>query len=154
MIFEDVSSGAQNDLERATEIARSMVMDFGMSRLGRVNYRDSNRSPFLIGADSGRMQHHSEQTAREIDEEVKRIIDEGLRLTRQILESRRDALVAVSDALMKQEVIDSTELKRLIEDNSSIPMIVPGTGVDARKRAVPPRPAKDIDASDMERAEG
>jgi cell division protease FtsH len=154
MIFEDVSSGAQNDLERATEIARSMVMDFGMSRLGRVNYRESNRSPFLIGGDMPRMQHHSEQTAREIDEEVKRIIDEGLRLTKHILESRRDALVAVSQCLIKQEVIDSAELKRLIEENSSSPMIVPGTGTDGRKRPVPPRPAKDIDASDMERAEG
>jgi cell division protease FtsH len=154
MIFEDVSSGAQNDLERATEIARSMVMDFGMSRLGRVNYRESNRSPFLISGDMPRMQHHSEQTAREIDEEVKRIIDEGLRLTKHILDSRRDALVAVSQCLIKQEVIDSTELKRLIEENSSSPMIVPGTGVDGRKRPVPQRPAKDIDASDMERAEG
>jgi cell division protease FtsH len=154
MIFEDVSSGAQNDLERATEIARSMVMDFGMSRLGRVNYRESNRSPFIYGADMPRVQHHSEQTAREIDEEVKRIIDEGLRLTRHILESRRDALVAVSQCLIKQEVIDSTELKRLIEESSSSPMIVPGTGADGRKRPAPPRPAKDIDASDMERAEG
>jgi cell division protease FtsH len=155
MIFEDVSSGAQNDLERATEIARSMVMDFGMSRLGRVNYRESNRSPFLIGNDMPRMQHHSEQTAREIDEEVKRIIDEGLRLTKHILESRRDALVAVSQCLIKQEVIDATELKQLIEASSSSPMIVPGTGTDGRKRAVPPRPAKDIDATEMEqRAEG
>jgi cell division protease FtsH len=154
MIFEDVSSGAQNDLERATEIARSMVMDFGMSKLGRVNYRESNRSPFLISGDMPRSQHHSEQTAREIDEEVRRIIDDGLRLTKQILESRRDALVAVSRALMKQEVIDATQLKRLIEENSSSPMIVPGTGADGRKRSGPGRPAKDIDASDMERAEG
>ncbi len=49
MIFDDISTGAQNDLERATEIARSMVMDYGMSRLGRVNYRESNRSAFLAG---------------------------------------------------------------------------------------------------------
>jgi cell division protease FtsH len=155
MIFEDVSSGAQNDLERATEIARSMVMDFGMSRLGRVNYRESNRSAFLITADMPRSQHHSEQTAREIDEEVKRIIDEGLHLTKQILITRRDALVAVSEALMKQEVIDSSELKKLIEENSSSPMLVPGTLADGRKRTGPQRPAKDIDASDMEqRAEG
>ena len=155
MIFDDVSSGAQNDLERATEIARSMVMDFGMSRLGRVNYRESNRSPFLISGPTCRaMQHHSEQTAREIDEEVKRIIDEGLRLTRHILESRRAALVAVSQQLIKQEVIDATELKRLIEENSTSPMIVPGTVADGRKRPISGRPAKDIDSSDMERAEG
>jgi cell division protease FtsH len=125
-----------------------------MSKLGRVNYRESNRSPFLISGDMPRSQHHSEQTAREIDEEVRRIIDDGLRLTKQILESRRDALVAVSRALMKQEVIDATQLKRLIEENSSSPMIVPGTGADGRKRSGPGRPAKDIDASDMERAEG
>jgi cell division protease FtsH len=157
LIFEDVSSGAQNDLERATEIARSMVMEFGMSRLGRVNYRDSNRSAFLISSDMPRIQHHSEQTAREIDEEVKRIIDDGLQRTRHILETRRAALVAISNELMKSEVIDSVELKRLIEENSPSPMIVPGTDSEGRKRttaAAKQQPARDIDASDMEAADG
>jgi hypothetical protein len=61
----------------------------------------------------------------------------------------------VSESLMKQEVIDAKELKKLIEENSSSPMIVPGTVADGRKRTGPQRPAKDIDASDMEhRAEG
>ena len=111
MVFEDISSGAQNDLERATEIARSMVMDFGMSRLGRVNYRESNRSPFLAtGGEMPQMQSHSEQTAREIDEEVKRIIDEGLDRVRHIFAKRRAALDACSKELMEQEVIDSEEL--------------------------------------------
>ena len=153
LIFDDVSSGAQNDLERATEIARSMVMDYGMSRLGRVNFRESNRSPFLITGEVSRMQTHSEQTAREIDQEVKRIIDEGLQRTRHILESRRAALVAISDELIKQEVIDATQLKQLIEASSPSAMLVPGTGGEAKRR-VPPIPAKDIDSSDMERAEG
>ena len=49
IIFRDISTGAQNDLERATNIARGMVMEYGMSRMGRVNYRESNRSPFLAG---------------------------------------------------------------------------------------------------------
>jgi cell division protease FtsH len=153
--FNDISSGAQNDLERATEIARSMVMDFGMSRLGRINFRDSNRSPFLAAAlESPRSQHHSEQTAREIDQEVKRILDEGLQRTRHILESRRTALEAISRKLIKQEVINAIELKQLIEENSSSPMIVPGTEVDGKRRtsAAPSKPALDIDASDMERA--
>jgi cell division protease FtsH len=155
MIFDDVSSGAQNDLERATEIARSMVMDYGMSRLGRVNYRESNRSAFLIAADTPRMQTHSEHTAREIDEEVKRIIDEGLQRTRHILESRRGALEAISSELIKQEVIDSAELKRLIEANSPSAMLVPGTDVDGKRRSPSTaKPALDIDASEMEKAEG
>ena len=103
-----------------------------------------------------RSQHHSEQTAREIDQEVKRIIDEGLQRTRHILETRRAALEAISQQLIKQEVIDAAELKRLIEDNSSSPMIVPGTDVDGKRRAsaAPSKPAKDIDASEMEKAEG
>jgi cell division protease FtsH len=157
LIFSDISSGAQNDLERATEIARSMVMDFGMSKLGRINFRDSNRSPFLISSlETPRSQYHSEQTAREIDQEVKRILDEGLQRTRHILETRRAALEAVSQELIKQEVIDSTELKRLIEANSPSPMIVPGTESEGKRRtsAAPSKPALDIDASDMEKAEG
>ncbi len=154
IIFEDVSSGASNDLERATEIARSMVMDYGMSKLGRVNYRDTNRSAFLISSEAPRVQHHSEQTAREIDEEVRRIIDDGLQRTRHILASRRAALVAVSQALMKQEVIDANELKRIIEETSTSPMIVPGTDAEDRKRPDIGRRAKDIDPSEMERAEG
>jgi cell division protease FtsH len=156
MIFADVSSGAQNDLERATEIARSMVMDYGMSRLGRINFRESARNPFLYsGMDSPRIQHHSEQTAREIDQEVKRILDEGLQRTRHILESRRAALEAISSLLLKQEVIDSAELKQVIEEHSPSPMIVPGTDADGKKRSpVQSKPARDIDASEMEKAEG
>jgi cell division protease FtsH len=156
MIFDDVGTGASNDLERATEIARSMVMDYGMSKLGRINFRESNRNPFIYsGMDMPRVQHHSEQTAREIDQEVKRILDEGLHRTRHILETRRTALVAISELLIKQEVIDASELKRIIEENSPSPMIVPGTDADGKKRGSPvPRPAKDIDASEMEAAGG
>lgn len=154
LVFDDVSSGAQNDLERATEIARSMVMDYGMSRLGRVNYRETNRNPFLVSSDVPRVQTHSEHTAREIDEEVKRIIDEGLQRTRTILESRRAALEAISNQLIKQEVIDSAELKRLIEANSPSAMLVPGTGGDGKRRITVGKPALDIDSSEMEKAEG
>ncbi len=78
-------------------IARSMVMDFGMSRLGRVNFRESNRSPFLAGGNDFQREHsHSEQTAREIDEEVKRVIDESFDRVRHILETRMSTLKALS----------------------------------------------------------
>jgi cell division protease FtsH len=136
MVFEDISSGAQNDLERATEVARSMVMDFGMSRLGRVNYRESNRNPFLAtGGDFRRMQSHSEHTAREIDQEVKRILDHGLESVRHILGKRRPALDAITRALMHQEVIDSAELDRIMKENSPGAMIVPGTEAERRRAA-------------------
>jgi cell division protease FtsH len=133
-----------------------MVMDYGMSKLGRINFRESNRSPFIYsGMDMPRVQHHSEQTAREIDQEVKRILDEGLHRTRHILETRRAALVAISELLIKQEVINATELKQLIEANSTSPMIVPGTDADGKKRGSPvPKQARDIDASELEAGGG
>jgi cell division protease FtsH len=137
MIFGDVSTGAQNDLERATEIARSMVMDYGMSRLGRVTYRESRRPMFLNGQDEIHGERtHSQQTAREIDEEIAHVIAEALEQVRHILETRRQALVAIADRLIDQETIDNGELKRLIEANSPSPMIVPGTEETATRKAV------------------
>jgi cell division protease FtsH len=138
MEFTDVSTGAQNDLERASEIARSMVMDFGMSRMGRVSFRESGRSPFLAtGPDASAARHHSETTSREIDIEVKRIVDESLEKARRILLARRGALVALSARLIEKEVVDSDELKRIIEEHSPSPLIVPGTDV-ARKPSAEP----------------
>jgi cell division protease FtsH len=147
IVFEDISSGAQSDLERATEIARSMVMDFGMSRLGRVNFRESNRNPFLYsGGDFGRMQHHSEQTAREIDEEVKRIIDENLQNVRTILSERRQALEATSQALMELETIDSEQFGKIMEETSPGARIVPGTSAEGKRPSIRRGAAEDVPA--------
>jgi len=134
MVYADVSTGAQNDLERASEIARAMVMDYGMSGLGRVTYRESPRSPFLAaaGADLPTARSHSEQTAREIDQEVRRIVDAAMEAVRRILESRRAALEAVTGRLMEIEVIDGDELRRLVEAATGAPLIVPGTVSDRR----------------------
>ena len=134
MIYADVSTGAQNDLERASEIARAMVMDYGMSRLGRVNYRESQRSPFLAGAgaDLPAARSHSEQTAREIDEEVRRIIDTGIERVRRILESRRAALELIAHQLLETEVIDGAQLRTLVEQSTGSPQLVPGTDTERR----------------------
>ena len=134
MFFDDVSTGAQNDLERASELARSMVMDYGMSRLGRVNYRESSRAQFIPGMPEPRQRSHSEQTAREIDREVHRIIDEAIEKTRTILSSRRPALQALAGRLIEKEVIDAAELREIVEANSPGMSIVPGTA-EQRKRA-------------------
>ena len=140
MVFDDVSTGASNDLERASDIVRSMVMDYGMSRMGRVNYRQSDRSPFLVSStpEFGRARMHSEETAREIDEEVKRIIDESMAKVRQILESRRTSLEALAKRLIDRESIDGAELKQVIEDTSPSPLIVPGTEADRKRPSAPP----------------
>lgn len=128
MIYQDISTGAQNDLERVTDIARAMVTQYGMSRLGRINYKQDRSNPFLAGSSgelSGRQ--HSEETAREIDEEVKSIIEDAMEQVRGILGKRSDALVALTDRLIEVESVDSEELKRIIEENTTGPLVVPGT---------------------------
>jgi cell division protease FtsH len=134
LVFDDISTGAQNDLERATDIARSMVMEFGMSRLGRVNYRESNRSLFLAagGSELAAGRWHSEQTLREIDQEVKRIVDEAVERVRYILQKRSQALHALATRLMEKETIDADELREIIDANSPSPLVVPGTESDRR----------------------
>jgi cell division protease FtsH len=143
MIYGDISTGAQNDLERATEIARSMVMDYGMSRMGRTSYRESRRSIFLAAQnDLGGDRTHSEQTAREIDEEIKHILADAQSKAAHILQMRRPALEALAQRLMILETIDASELKSILEKNSPSPMIVPGTYDTAKPRpqpeAIPP----------------
>jgi cell division protease FtsH len=128
IVFGDVSTGAQNDLERATELARSMVMDYGMSQLGKVNFRESRRSAFLAGGDDfPRERAHSEQTSREIDQEIARIVDQSLGRVHSILETRRKALVALAERLIEKEVIDTEELRQIIEATAPSAAIVPGT---------------------------
>jgi cell division protease FtsH len=127
LIYTDISTGAQNDLERCSELARGMVMDFGMSRLGRVNYRKSHASIFLASADTSREHFYSEQTAREIDEEVRRIIHDGLAKVREMLTTRMACLKALAEKLIEKETIDSEELTRIVEEYVPGPRIVPGT---------------------------
>jgi cell division protease FtsH len=116
-----------------------MVMDYGMSRLGRVAYRESGRSPFLAGSggDLSQARSHSEQTAREIDEEVRRIIDTAMERVRRIMESRRVALEAITKRLIECEVIDGEELRTIIEASIGTPQLVPGTEAERRVPALP-----------------
>ena len=111
MIFDDVSTGAQNDLERATEIARSMVMDFGMSRLGRVNFRESRRSPFLAGGDDlprAQPQRADRPRDRPGDRaDHRRVAGEGPHDSRNAAARRWWRL---AERLIEKEVIDNEEL--------------------------------------------
>jgi cell division protease FtsH len=134
MIFEDISTGASNDLERSTEIARSMVMDYGMSRLGRVTFRDNGGPAFLSGPSEEKLHTMSEETAREIDREVSRIVDESLERVREILHTRRSALIALAERLMAVESVEAMELKEIIDENSTGPIVVPGTNTRPNMR--------------------
>lgn len=146
LIYEDISTGASNDLERATDIARAMVMQYGMSSLGRINFKEDRSSAFLAGASAGSgMRQYSELTAQQIDAEVKRIIDEALERVRQTLLVRKKALVALTDRLIEVESVDATELKQIIDENSPGPVLVPGTDVSRTGKDDPEPPIQESD---------
>ncbi len=128
LVYREVSNGATSDLEKASEIARSMVKAFGMSRLGRISFQERNGPGFLSNGASGDGERSfSEQTAREIDEEVRKIIDDSTEAVRSILVERRPALEAIALRLIEKEVMDGAELRQCLEQYSPGPRLVPGS---------------------------
>ena len=118
IVFDEISTGAQNDLSRVTEIARSMVVEYGMSEaLGPITYE--NRNPNMLGmrqpVDFDGLQH-SEETRQEIDREIRRIVDEALARVRDLLRIERKALDAVAERLLEKEVIEGEELVEILRE--------------------------------------
>ncbi|HEY7423992.1 MAG TPA: ATP-dependent zinc metalloprotease FtsH [Gemmataceae bacterium] len=142
LIYREISNGATSDLEQASRIARSMVKEFGMSRMGRVNFHERSRAVFLNGASSEGERSYSERTAREIDLEVRNIIQDATQAVREILLSRRAALEAIAQRLMDKEVMDRTELMQLLEQHVPGPRLVPGS----EALHGPPEPAEEADS--------
>lgn len=131
IVYNETSTGAQNDLQRATDMARRMVTEFGMSpRLGRTFYSESQASPFLAGS-GGMVKEsvHSEETRREIDLEVKRIVDESYRTAYEVLTSRIDTLNHLSRDLFELETMSAKQMHAIIDEHRDGPKIVPGTSV-------------------------
>jgi cell division protease FtsH len=134
IVFKETSTGAQRDLQQASDIARSMVTEFGMSaKLGRVRYSERARSQFL-GSDVPHDSVHSEETIREIDLEVKRIIDGCGKTVFEILTARRPVLEQMSRELLECEVMDAAHLRSIIDQHKTAPQLSPGTFVDPSRR--------------------
>lgn len=119
-----MTSGAQNDLSQATHLARLMVLQWGMSeRLGHVSLNGEDGEVFL-GESLGRVREYSEATAREVDMEIRSILDEAYRKARAILQENCAALDRIVDALLEEEVISGEQLKLLVEQDQ-VPMEEP-----------------------------
>ena len=115
LILNDISTGASNDIERATQIARSMVTKYGMSdRIGTLTLGSSQNEVFL-GRDFAQSKEYSEETAGIIDEETKAIIDKGYNRAKQILTDHVDKLHAVAAVLLEKEKIEADEFERIFE---------------------------------------
>ena len=126
---KDITSGAKNDIERATDLARSMVCEWGMSdALGPISYSENEETLFL-GREITRSRNHSEATARAIDEEVKTILTESFERTEEMIQEHRDALKNVAEALLAHEVLSGAEVSRILK----------GEAIETIKRGAPAR---------------
>jgi cell division protease FtsH len=121
IIFEEISTGAHNDLQRATNIATSMVKEYGMSeKLGYVTF-EKEKQPLFLPSSFLSSKEYSEDTARQIDVEVKKIIDETYLRVKEILTSRKDKLEVLARLLLEKEVVEEADLKKIIQSPSPNP---------------------------------
>lgn len=147
LIYQESSTGGANDLQRATDMARRMITEFGMSpKLGRVHYSESRKSAFLMGSVSSSDYSHSEETIREIDLEVRRIIDAAYETARDILAARRPAMEHLTRELLEKETIEAPLIASILEQYKTGPQIKPGTYVEPQASTAP-RDAESPDAS-------
>jgi cell division protease FtsH len=136
-----ITTGAGNDIERATEIARKMVCDWGMSALGPLAFGKKEEAIFL-GREINQHRDYSEDTAIHIDQEVRRIVTTGYENARNLLENNRETLERIAMALLEREVLDAVELKLLLE-NKPLPEKV---------RPTPPSPPQPLPGAEPKQA--
>jgi cell division protease FtsH len=123
LIFKSVTTGAGNDIERATELARKMVCEWGMSEnLGPLTFGKKDEEVFL-GRDFGSKRDFSDQIALEIDKEVKRFVVEAYERTTRMLTENIHALRAIAEALLEKEVLDGIEVDQIVQKSSSLEQI-------------------------------
>ncbi len=149
--FPDITTGAGNDIERATELARKMVTEWGMSRLGPVALSKKEEHVFL-GKEFGTGREYSEKTAVEIDEEIKRLLSENYQRARSLLKDNRDKLERLSTALLERETLDSVEIE-IILNGGTLPPLSFGSGA-GRGPTAPATNAQIIVAPENEKIPG
>jgi cell division protease FtsH len=142
MVFGDTTTGSSNDIEKATDLARRMVTEFGMSdRLGPLSFGKRDELVFL-GREIGEQRNYSDEIAKQIDEEVRAIIDRAYERAGQVLETHRDRLEALAQKLIAEETVDSTAFESLFSD---LPPKEDLHGLPKRRHE-PPAPTAPADA--------
>ena len=114
IIFGEVTTGAQNDFEQATKIARAMVTEYGMSDLGPVQY-ESNEGSVFLGRDYNKSKNFSSQVAFEIDQEIRKIIDKCYKNAVKLLKDNTDLMKLIAETLITKETLTKEEIDYLVE---------------------------------------
>jgi cell division protease FtsH len=123
LFLNQMSTGAGNDIERATELARKMVCEWGMSDLGPLTFGKKEEQIFL-GREIAQHRDYSEATAIQIDDEVRKMVSKGYATAKGILSENRETLIQIAKALIEREVLDASEIKLLV-DGQNLPPIKP-----------------------------
>jgi len=119
--YGEMTTGASNDLEKATNIARRMVTEYGMSSLGPVIYGDKNQEVFL-GRDFGHVRNYSEEVASSIDTEIKKFIDTAHQKTKQIIVDNKETIERVARKLIEKETLSRIEFINIFEGKEEKPV--------------------------------
>ena len=136
IVSEDISSGAAGDIQQATQMARAMVCQWGMSdKMGMVQYGEQNDYVFL-GREMVRSKDYSEHTAQEIDDEVKRIIDEQFKIANGIIQGNRDKLELIANCLLEYETLEGYQVEEIVRTGKftpppPTPQVTPPSGAQA-----------------------
>lgn len=153
---DELNTGASNDIQQATDLARAMVMEYGMSeKLGWLRYRD-NQDEVFLGHSVARSQTVSEETARLIDQEVRRLVEEGEATARRVLSENLDELHRLANALLEFETLSGEESKQVIKGEpidrdrgrGNAPAAITGSSIPKTKRPTIGGPAPALKASD------
>ncbi|HET6933707.1 MAG TPA: ATP-dependent zinc metalloprotease FtsH [Candidatus Angelobacter sp.] len=140
IFLNQMSTGAVNDIERATDMARKMVCEWGMSKLGPLTFGKKDEQIFL-GREIAQHRDFSEETAREIDAEVRRFVNQGYDNAKRLIEDKRETLTRIAEALLEREVLDANELKLIIE-GKPLPARIPPKGDDGVQQVLRPEPGR------------
>ena len=117
VVLEEISTGAQNDLERATDLARKMICEFGMSEvLGPITFGRRQDTQVFLGRDISRDRNYSEEVAYSIDKEVRRLIEDAYEKTENMLREHLDKLHVIAAALIEKETLEASELEQLMQE--------------------------------------
>ena len=119
VVLHEISTGASNDIQRATQLVRSMITEYGMSpELGTIAYGEGQNHQIFLGRDFNNQRNYSEEVAAAIDKEVRKYIEEAYEACRQIINDNLDKLHAIAEALIEKETLDAKELKELVAEGN------------------------------------
>ena len=139
LFMDHMTTGAGNDIERATALARQMVCEWGMSKMGPLTFGKRDEEVFL-GREIAQQRNYSEATAKEIDAQVGAIVTESYDRARKLIEDNSDGLTRIAEALLEREVLDGSEVTALLEGRELAPLVIPERPADSDGGPTEPEP--------------